>query len=152
MFGVVFGSLAGSAVNIPIAHLHGEPRGSVQQIQIFGVRYRVPVVRPATTTTLAVNLGGAVIPTAVSVVSARQGLDLVAGGGRRCLRHGDRAPARPSGGRRRDPGARDHSPAGRSGNLMLVAPHMAARVAYVSGSLGTLIGANLLTSSTSCRR
>lgn len=67
MFGLIFAELAGSAINIPVKRLHGQARQSAQDIQIFGRRYRIPVVQPDTTTTLAVNLGGAVIPTGVSV-------------------------------------------------------------------------------------
>ena len=63
MFGLIFAELAGSAINIPVKRLHGQARQSAQDIQIFGRRYRIPVVQPDTTTTLAVNLGGAVIPT-----------------------------------------------------------------------------------------
>ena len=58
MFGLIFAELAGSAINIPVKRLHGQARQSVQDIQIFGRRYRIPVVQPDATTTLAVNLGG----------------------------------------------------------------------------------------------
>lgn len=144
MFGVVFGSLAGSAVNIPIARLHGKPRRVVHQIQIFGRRYRIPVEQPASTTTLAVNLGGAVIPTAVSLFllihdsiwwQAAIGVAVVA-----FIVH---LIARPVEG----VGIQVPAiipPLVAAGISLLVAPHMAAPVAYVSGSLGTLIGADLL--------
>ena len=144
MVGVVFGSLAGSAVDIPVGRVRGKPRRTVQQIQRFGVRYRVPVEQPATTTTVAVNLGGAVIPTAVSVFllvsdsiwwQGAIGVTFVA-----AIVHLIARPVQGVG--IQVPGI--VPPLLAASIALLVAPHMAAPVAYVSGSLGTLIGADLL--------
>jgi uncharacterized membrane protein len=144
MFGVVFGSLAGSAINIPIGRVRGKPRRSVQQIQIFGRRYRIPVEQPATTTTLAVNLGGAVIPTGVSVfLLIHDSIWWQAAIGIACVTLIVHLIARPvEGVGIQVPGI--IPPLLAAGISLLVAPHMAAPVAYVSGSLGTLIGADLL--------
>ncbi|MBV8217525.1 MAG: DUF1614 domain-containing protein [Solirubrobacterales bacterium] len=143
MFGVVFGSLAGSGINIPIARLRGRQRSDVQEIQIFGRRYRVPVVSQDTDTTLAVNLGGAVIPTGVSVYllvkdsiwwQGAVGVAFVA-----VIVH---LIARPVEGQGIEmPGF--IPPLLAAGIALAIDPHMAAPVAYVSGTLGTLIGADL---------
>jgi uncharacterized membrane protein len=144
MFGLLFGELAGSGINIPIARLHGEAQRDAQDIQLFGVRYRVPVVQPATTTTLAVNLGGAVIPTAVSVfLLVKDSIWWQAGLGVTVVTVIVHLIARPVEGVGISvPGF--IPPLLAAGISLAVAPHMAAPVAYVSGTLGTLIGADLL--------
>ena len=144
MFGLIFAELAGSAINIPVKRLHGQARQSAQDIQIFGRRYRIPVVQPDTTTTLAVNLGGAVIPTGVSVFllvkysiwwQAAVGVTAVA-----LIVHLIARPVEGVG--IAVPGF--IPPLLAAGMSLAVAPHMAAPVAFVSGTLGTLIGADLM--------
>jgi uncharacterized membrane protein len=62
---LLFGSLVGSYFNIPITVLPGTPVRSGEIVDFYGMRYIVPlVVRPGTV--LAVNIGGAVIPTLMS--------------------------------------------------------------------------------------
>jgi uncharacterized membrane protein len=62
---LLFGSLIGSYFNIPITILPGTPVRTGQIVEFFGMRYVVPgVVWPGTV--LAVNVGGAVIPTLMS--------------------------------------------------------------------------------------
>lgn len=60
-------SLWGSYVNIPIAELPAEPVLSGHVVNFFGMRYVVPEVERTTGTVIAVNLGGAVIPTLLSL-------------------------------------------------------------------------------------
>ena len=60
-------SLGGGFVNIPVARLRGRETIDVGEFRVFGVRYRVPVVRRQPTTVVAVNLGGAVIATGLSL-------------------------------------------------------------------------------------
>jgi uncharacterized membrane protein len=112
-------------------------------IQVFGVRYRIPVAPDTSNTILAVNVGGALIPTAVSIFlmvndsiwwQSAAGVAFVA-----VLVH---LIAKPT------PGVGIAVPGFippllAAGIAFAVAPHMAAPVAYVSGSLGTLIGADL---------
>ncbi len=67
---VLVASLVGSGINIPVANLKStEP--VVQQeayVRVFGVTYRIPVVEDMTRhTVLAINFGGAVIPTLISI-------------------------------------------------------------------------------------
>jgi uncharacterized membrane protein len=62
---LLFGSLIGSYFNIPITVLAGPAIRSGQIVEFFGMRYIAPVVAwPGTV--LAVNVGGAVIPTLMS--------------------------------------------------------------------------------------
>ena len=63
---LLFGSLIGSYFNIPITVLPGPPVRSGQIIDFFGMQYVVPVVVAWPGTVLAVNVGGALIPTLMS--------------------------------------------------------------------------------------
>jgi uncharacterized membrane protein len=65
---VMFASLAGSYVNIPIRAIRSKrPIVVAGYVRAFGVLYRIPVVRQSEQVTLlAVNVGGAVIPVLVS--------------------------------------------------------------------------------------
>ena len=60
-------SLLGSYVNIPIVRLPPEEIVSDQIVHVYGVAYVVPVVEDWAGTLLAVNLGGAVVPTLLSL-------------------------------------------------------------------------------------
>ena len=64
---LLLGSLIGSYFNIPITVLPGPPPiSSGQIVDFFGMRYIVPVVVASPGTILAVNVGGAVIPALMS--------------------------------------------------------------------------------------
>jgi uncharacterized membrane protein len=60
-------SLLGSYVNIPVAQLPPEYIRSGEIVRVFGTSYVVPVVRERSGPVLAVNLGGAVIPVILSI-------------------------------------------------------------------------------------
>ena len=62
---LLFGSLVGSYFNIPITILPGKTVRSGEIVDFFGMRYIVPIVT-SSGTVLAVNVGGAVIPTLMS--------------------------------------------------------------------------------------
>src|SRR5262249_15339800 len=64
---LLFATLVGSIFNIPVAELPPERTVSHEVIHFFGMRYRVPVVTHWAGTVIAVNVGGAVIPTLMSV-------------------------------------------------------------------------------------
>ena len=64
---LLFASLLGSFFNIPIAELPPEQVMSNQVVDFFGMRYEVPAVSHWQGTIIAVNVGGAVIPTLVSI-------------------------------------------------------------------------------------
>src|SRR6202162_2838109 len=63
---LLFGSLIGSYFNIPVTILPGETIQSGQVVDFFGMQYVVPVMVSSPGTVLAVNVGGAVIPTVMS--------------------------------------------------------------------------------------
>jgi uncharacterized membrane protein len=64
---LLVGSLIGSYFNIPVATLPAERVMSDQVVNFFGMQYAVPVVQNWPGTVIAVNVGGAVIPTAMSI-------------------------------------------------------------------------------------
>jgi len=64
---LLFATLIGSIFNIPIAELPPERVVSDRIIDFFGMRYVVPVVSDWGGTVVAVNVGGAVIPTMMSI-------------------------------------------------------------------------------------
>ncbi len=67
MFALLAGCLLGSYINIPVASLPAEQVRSGELVDFFGVRYVVPVVVNWPGTIVAVNLGGAVIPLILSI-------------------------------------------------------------------------------------
>ncbi len=143
LFGVVFGSLAGGAINIPIARLPSRSSARPREVVIFGVRYRLPAMPESPTTTLAVNVGGAIIPTAMSVyLLAKDSIWWQCAVGVAFVGVIVHLIARPVEGMGiAVPGL--VPPLLAAGVSLAIAPHMAAPVAYVSGTLGTLIGADL---------
>src|SRR5690242_17791845 len=56
-------SLLGSYVNIPVAKLPPERVVSNEVVVFFGMRYVIPLVENWPRTVIAVNVGGAIIPT-----------------------------------------------------------------------------------------
>lgn len=65
---VLLVSLIGSYINIPVSGLTGLQVASGQLVNYFGIDYVVPVVVSWPGTIVTVNVGGAVIPTVVSVL------------------------------------------------------------------------------------
>src|SRR5262245_45039350 len=63
----LFASLLGSYLNIPLARLPEQHILSGQEVDFFGMRYMVPVVVDWPGTVIAVNVGGGLIPTLVSL-------------------------------------------------------------------------------------
>lgn len=137
-------SLFGGLVTIPLVRLAGRARSGIDEIVIFGVRYRLPTLRRDTPTVLAVNVGGALIPTGLSAYlvikddiwwQALIGVLVVA----TVVHAVARAVA--------DVGIVVTglvSPVLAAGSALIVAPTATAAVAYAAGSLGTLIGGDLL--------
>ena len=64
---LLLASLIGSYFNIPIAELPEREVRSGQVIEFFGMRYVVPIVTDWSRTVIAVNVGGAVIPSLLSL-------------------------------------------------------------------------------------
>src|SRR6476661_1082003 len=63
---LLFGSLIGSYFNIPVTILPGKTIQTGEIVDFYGMRYVVPYVTSWPGTVLAVNVGGAVIPTIMS--------------------------------------------------------------------------------------
>jgi len=66
---IMIGTLAGSAVNIPVGEVKSvEPLVEIREARVFGMRFRIPQVGyRQVSTVVAVNVGGAMIPVLVSV-------------------------------------------------------------------------------------
>ncbi|MGE4172093.1 MAG: DUF1614 domain-containing protein, partial [Methylocystis sp.] len=141
---VLLASLLGSYVNIPVAHLADERVVSQEVIEFFGERYIAPVVVDWPGTILAVNVGGAVIPFLLSIyLLFRNRIWIVATAATAIVAVVVHLFARIV------PGVGISvpifAPPLLSAALAIVLSRdFAAPVAYVSGSLGTLIGADLL--------
>jgi uncharacterized membrane protein len=67
IFALLLLSLLGSYVNIPIAELPAEHMHSGRVITFYGMRYVIPMVKEWPRTIIAVNVGGAVVPVILSL-------------------------------------------------------------------------------------
>lgn len=67
MMAVLLASLLGSYINIPIAYLPEHHMTAQAVVTYFGIPYVVPVTRTSPATVLAINVGGAVIPIVMSL-------------------------------------------------------------------------------------
>jgi uncharacterized membrane protein len=141
---LLLASLAGSAVNLPIARLPQERIHADRLVVVHGVPYVIPVVEHWPATILAVNLGGAVIPALLSgylVLVVGHGLRLLAVTGLVALvTHVFSRPV---------PGVGIVVPVGipplvAVAAALVLAPDVRAAAAYVGGTMGTLIGADLM--------
>jgi uncharacterized membrane protein len=137
-------SLWGSYVNIPIAELPAEHVLSNQEIHYFGMHYVVPWVKEWPRTVVAINLGGAVVPVLLSVYLLLKNR-IVAPAVLAVLVvtvvvHWMAEPVRGVG----IAVPTFVPPLVATGATLLFADHSAPAVAYVAGTLGTLIGADLL--------
>jgi uncharacterized membrane protein len=137
----------GSTINIPVLRLKTSgPMIKEEYVTSFGMTYRIPHVEYGTTTTLvAVNVGGALIPTAVSAylllraTSQTVFLSLVGVLAVAVVTHLVARPVK---------GVGIVSPAflppiAAAVAALILAPGHPQTVAYISGVLGTLIGADL---------
>jgi uncharacterized membrane protein len=141
---LLVGSLVGSYFNIPIVELPPQQVVSGQEVVYYGMRYAIPVVVQWPGTVIAVNIGGAVIPTLMSLYLLLKyrlwgpGLLATAGVTLVCYMLANPVPglgiAEPV-----------FVPALTSAIVaLLLSRRRAAPLAYIGGSLGTLIGADLL--------
>ncbi len=144
MLALLLLSLLGSYVNIPVLRLPGQHVQTGEVVDFFGMQYVVPVVINSPGTILALNLGGAIIPFVLStflIVKHRmyeQGLLAVA-----IVTVVVHWMARPV------PGIGIAVPVFIPPVITAVVALLLSRwnpapLAYVAGSLGTLIGADLL--------
>jgi uncharacterized membrane protein len=144
-FMALLASFLGSYINIPLAEVESGGGALPEVVGHYGMRYRIPVRYQTGKTTVAINVGGAIVPTLISLyvlshfpqvmLGALIGIAIVAIVVNRF--------ARPI------PGLGIATP-------MFIPPiiaaicgwslggHHADAVAYVSGVIGTLIGADLM--------
>jgi len=137
-------SLIGSYFNIPVAQLAGHRVVTGEVVDFFGMQYQVPVLLQRPGTTIAINIGGALIPTVMSLyLLARYelwGKGLIAVAIVAALMHWMATPV---------PGLGIAVPVFvpvivTTVVALVLARERAAPLAYIAGSLGTLIGADLL--------
>jgi uncharacterized membrane protein len=141
---LLFGSLIGSYFNIPITVLPGATVQSGQIVDFYGMQYVVPYVTSWPGTVLAVNVGGAVIPTVMSAYLVlryqlwlRAALVTLAVA---LVMHSMATPV---------PGigiaVPVFAPVATTAILaFILSREYAAPLAYIGGSMGTLVGADLL--------
>lgn len=141
---LLFGSLIGSYFNIPVAQLPGEQVVSGRDVYFFGMRYVVPMVVQWPGTLIAVNVGGAIIPTVMSVhLLFKYQLWATGAVAIAIVAIACNWMAQPV------PGLGIALPVFvpalvTSITALLLSRVHAAQLAYIAGSLGTLIGADLL--------
>jgi len=138
-------TLVGSLVNIPIHTFENRQLVGEQVISYFGMRYRVPRQERAQASILAVNVGGALIPLALSVYLISQ------------INFGVSLPillavvtvlvnrlARPVRGMGIGVPGLVPPLVAALGAYLLCAPELRAPCAYIASTMGILIGADLL--------
>jgi uncharacterized membrane protein len=140
---LLFGTLIGSYFNIPVALLPPEQLESDKMIDFFGMQYAVPVIGTQVGTVIAVNVGGAVIPTVMSiyllVTQQMWGKAAIATAVVALVLHWLANPV---------PGLGIAVPVFLPAVVtavvaLLLSRGDAAPLAYIAGSMGTLIGADL---------
>lgn len=141
---VLLFSLLGSAVNLPVAELPPEQMESHRVVDFFGVEYVVPVIQESPGTIIAVNVGGALIPAILSLyLLAKNRFFLRAVIATAIVTGVVHLYAQPV----RGVGISVPTfipPMVAALGAMILAWRRAAPLAYIAGSLGTLIGADLL--------
>jgi uncharacterized membrane protein len=146
-FAALFISLIGSYINIPVARVAGGQPHREAIVTSFGVRYRVPLRYASDSTIVAINVGGAIVPLLISIylllrmpeilVPALFGVAIVT-----AIVHRFAWPI---------PGLGIATPmlippivAAVCGYFLGSSQHHRDAIAFISGVLGTLIGADLL--------
>jgi len=141
---VLFGSLLGSYINLPLVRLPEERVVSREVVEVFGIPFLAPVEVDWPGTILAINVGGAVIPILLSFYLVMR-YDLWALGALATaivafVVHRMATPV---------PGVGIQVPTIAppllaAGAALVLSRRFAAPIAYIGGSLGVLIGADLL--------
>jgi uncharacterized membrane protein len=144
VFLLLFLSLMGSYLNIPVARLPAEQIQSAKVVSFYGMQYVIPTVVDWPGTVIAVNVGGALVPVLVSLYLIWKkrllGRSLLAVVVVAVVVHHLATPA---------PGVGIVVPVFvppllTAAVVLLISREHAPPLAYIAGSLGTLIGADLL--------
>jgi uncharacterized membrane protein len=141
---LLMGSLIGSYINIPVARFPEREVQTAQELSFFGMHYVVPVVVDWPGTIIAVNVGGAVIPTLLSLYLLLKNelwvRGIVTTAIVAAIVHMLAEPVQGVG----ITVPIFVPPVATAIVAVLMARQHAAALAYVGGGLGTLIGADLL--------
>ena len=139
---VLFGSLVGSYFNIPLVELPQQHIVSGHVVHYFGMRYVVPVVVDWPGTMIAANVGGTIIPVVVSAyLLVKYRLWLQASLAIACIATVSHLLAHPV--RGLGIAVPVFVPALATAITALVlSRRYAAALAYIGGSIGTLVGAD----------
>jgi uncharacterized membrane protein len=141
---ILFAALLGSGINIPVVQLPAQRVVEPRIIELYGMQYVIPSVVERQSTVIAVNMGGAVIPVLlVMYLVAKFGISrrgLLALAVVTLVTH---LLARPV------PGVGIALPPllpslVTAAAAILLDPRAAPRTAFIAGTLGTLIGADLM--------
>ena len=136
--------LIGSYVNIPVAELPPEPVESDRVVFFFGVPYIVPIVEEWPGTVVAINVGGAVIPVVLAIyLLVRNRLYVEGLVGVAAVSLVVYAVAQPIQGIGISVPTLT-PPLAAALVAMVLSRRQPGPLAYISGTLGTLIGADLL--------
>jgi uncharacterized membrane protein len=143
-FFLLFGSLLGSYVDIPIAKLTSESLPTERQMTYYGMCYIAPAVANSPEAILAVNVGGAIIPTLLSIYLLSKnrlwGRGLIVTAILAAICHSFAQPIRGVG----IALPIFVAPVAAAVVAALISWRDAAPLAYAGASLGVLIGADLL--------
>jgi uncharacterized membrane protein len=136
-------TLLGSYVNIPLWRRGGRQSSRLREVRAFGVRWVVPVIESANTI-VAINLGGAIIPVllALRITLVTQSVGNIALA-TACVAAVTYVLARPVAG----VGIVVPTivpPLAAAAAARLLSRDAAPAIAYVAGTIGTLVGADLL--------
>jgi uncharacterized membrane protein len=143
-FLLLVASLLGGYINIPVAQLPEQSVVVDRVVDFFGMQYAVPVEADWPGTIIALNIGGAVIPTMLSIYLLNRnrlwGVGLIAIGAVAVICNLMATPV---------PGVGITvpiftPPLAAALTAWIVSRRDAAPLAYIGGSMGTLIGADLL--------
>ena len=145
---ILIGTLIGSLINIPLFKIRSTiPIMKTQEVEFYGFTFKIPKIEEGETyTTVAINLGGAIIPILVSTYIIAKNHDVLFYGilSTAIVAFVTHLVAKPS------PGLGIVSPAfippivAALAALFLPVPSQNQPiVAYIGGAMGTLIGADL---------
>ncbi|MGA2025730.1 MAG: DUF1614 domain-containing protein [Syntrophobacteraceae bacterium] len=144
VFSLLIISLFGSYVNIPLFQLPPEQIVSNSYVDFFGIRHIIPLVKEWPATTLAVNIGGAVIPTILSLYLMQKnklyGQSLVSIAIVTTLVYFMAHPVRGVG----MAVPTFIPPVAATATALIFSSKHAPALAYIYGAMGTLLGADIL--------
>ena len=141
---VLFGSLIGSYINLPLVRLPEQRVVSREVVEVFGVPFLAPVTVDWPGTILAINVDGAVIPIMLSFyLLLRYDLWWLGAAATAIVAFVVHRMATPI------PGVGISVPTFAppllaAGVALVLSRRLAAPIAYIGGSLGVLVGADLL--------